>query len=70
MRLEDFAEAVVYAASRNGVENYNIRVESNIFRAVFISSFGAEYSTWYYAEDDCNDDVWNGLEDVARQASN
>lgn len=70
MRLQDFAEAVSCAAFRGGVENYTIKVESNIFLAVFISSFGVEYSTWFYAEDDCNDDVWDELEDVARQASN
>lgn len=70
MRLKDFAEAVSYAAVNYGVENYTIKVESNIFRAVFISSFGAEYSTWYHAEDDCNDDVWDELEDMARKAAN
>lgn len=70
MRLQDFAEAVSYAAFRGGVENFSIKVESDIFRAVFISSFGAEYSIWFHAEDDCNADVWDELEDVARQASN
>lgn len=70
MRLKDFAEAVVYAAMESGVENYAIKVESNIFRAVFISSSGAEYTTCFYACDGCNDDVWDELESVARQASN
>lgn len=70
MRLKDFADAVAYAALRGGVENFSIKVESDIFRAVFISSFGAEYSTWFHAEDACNDDVWDELECVARQVQN